>query len=90
MNTTLLINNIDPERQPDQVVDVFFQIGNMKEERDKLMDLFNRPDCAYYGKCYFKYDGFDIKISISHIPVLIQRLVEIGIQIYGVYSPYMP
>lgn len=90
MDSCLLIDNIDVDRCQEEEVEVFFQIGQMPDVRDRVMDLFNHPDCHYYGKCFFKYDGFSLKMKVKDIPDLLKDLLNKGLRVYSVYQPYNP
>lgn len=90
MNKTLLINELNTTDVSDREIEVFFLIGKMNDVRDRLMDLLNSPESDYCGKCLFKYNGFEISISIKNIPKVVKLLTDNEIEIYGVYGLFDP
>lgn len=90
MYKTLLISNIDYEKQKDEDVEIFFQIKDMEEVRDRIFDLFRDKLQNYAGKSLFTYQGFYLKMKVSEIPLVIEKLVKENIQIFSVYQPYRP
>lgn len=87
MHDTLLIKNINV-KEPGQR-NVFFHIGDMDENRDTLMDLLNRTESPYYGRCSFRYNGIRMLLSVEEIPEVVRCLVQSGMIVYSVYEPYV-
>lgn len=90
MHNTLLVNKIDTEGDLEKKVEVFFQIGEMEQVRDKLMDFFNNPDSHLYERCLYRYNGIILKIRVRDIPLVVASLMELKIKLYSVYEPYKP
>lgn len=90
MFSTVLVNRIDTDSDSQTLREVFFQIGNMEENRDKLMDTFNDVDCKFYGRCLFQYNGITLKLTVQEIPQVVSYLVDLNLDVYAVYEPYQP
>lgn len=86
MHDTLLIKIINKESAGFR--NVFFQIGDMDEHTGELMDLLNRPDSPYAGRCLFRFNGIRLRLEVDEIPGVLALLVEKGVPVYGVYEPY--
>ena len=86
MHDTLLIKTINKERAGFR--NVFFQIGDMDAHTGELMDLLNRPDSPYAGRCLFRFNGIRLRLEGDEIPAVLAMLVEKGVPVYGVYEPY--
>ncbi len=95
MHDTLLIKTINKESAGFR--NVFFQIGDMDEHTGELMDLLNRPDSPYAGRCLFRFNGIRLlfrfngirlRLEVDEIPAVLALLVEKGVPVYGVYEPY--
>lgn len=67
---------------------VFFHIGDMDTHISELMDLLNKPDSPYAGRCLFRYNGIRLKLEVDEIPTVLALLVNKGVPVYGVYEPY--
>lgn len=90
MHNTLLVNKIDMEKSSDVKIEVFFQIGQMDENRDKLMDFFNNSDEKRYARCLYRYNGIILNLKADDIPEVLVDLVQLGVKIYSVFEPYKP
>lgn len=86
MRDTLLIKPVHPDEVG--MRNIFFQIDHMNEDIDRLMDLMNRPDSPYAGRCLFQYNGVRMRLEAGEIPVVLAYLVRSNIAVYGVYEPY--
>lgn len=86
MHDTLLIKTINREHAG--LRNVFFQIGDMDTHIGELMDLLNKPDSPYSGRCLFRYNGIRLKLEVDEIPTVLALLVNKGVPVYGVYEPY--
>ncbi len=86
MHDTLLIKTINREHVGFR--NVFFQIGDMDAHIGELMDLLNKPDSPYAGRCLFRYNGIRLKLEVDEIPTVLALLVNKGVPVYGVYEPY--
>lgn len=86
MHDTLLIKTIN--RDQGGLRNVFFQIGDMDTHIGELMDLLNKPDSPYAGRCLFRYNGIRLKLEVDEIPTVLALLVNKGVPVYGVYEPY--
>lgn len=89
MIKTLLINQLNTLDSGDEH-NVFFLIGNMNKVTDILLDNFNTFDSEYYGKATLKYNGISLNIPTDEIPKVIRKLVELDLDIYGVYELFEP
>lgn len=90
MHNTLLINKIEMEAQSEEKIEVFFQIGEMDQIREKLMDFFNNPEYQFFGQCLYRYNGITLNVKPKYIPEILSDLINIGVKIYSVYQPYKP
>ncbi|CDZ75167.1 hypothetical protein ING2D1G_1027 [Peptoniphilus sp. ING2-D1G] len=89
MIRTLLINQLNTlDRGDDR--NIFFLIGNMNEVTYVLLDNFNTVESEYYGKGTLRYNGMTLNISTDQIPKVVKKLVELGLDIYGIYELYEP
>ncbi len=89
MIRTLLINQLNTlDRGDDR--NIFFLIGNMSEVTDVLLDNFNTVESPYYGKGTLRYNGMTLNISTDQIPEVVRKLVDLGLDIYGIYELYEP
>lgn len=86
MHDTLLIKTIN--REQTGLRNIFFQIGDMDERIGELMDLLNKPDSPYAGRCLFRYNGIRLRLEADEIPTVLALLVNKGVPVYGVYEPY--
>lgn len=86
MHDTLLIKTINKESAGFR--NVFFQIGDMDAHIGEVMDLLNRPDSPYAGRCLFRFNGIRLRLEVDEIPAVLALLVEKGVPVYGVYEPY--
>lgn len=90
MHSTMLIKKINMDHFSEEEIEVYFQIGEMENVRDMLMDSFNDPNCIYTEKCLFLYNGISLRMKGADVPKVVKGLTEKGIQIYSVYQPYKP
>ncbi len=86
MHDTLLIKTINREQAG--LRNIFFQIGDMDAHMGELMDLLNKPDSLYAGRCLFRYNGIRLRLEVEEIPTVLALLVNKGVPVYGVYEPY--
>ena len=86
MHDTLLIKKINNESAG--IRNIFFQIGDMDTHTGELMDLLNRPESPYAGRCLFRYNDIRLRLEVDEIPAVLALLVEKGVPVYGVYEPY--
>ena len=86
MHDTLLIKTINRDQAGFR--NVFFQIGDMDAHIGELMDLLNKPDSPYAGRCLFRYNGIRLRLGVEEIPTVLALLVNKGVPAYGVYEPY--
>ncbi|MDY3118118.1 MAG: hypothetical protein SOW18_01105 [Peptoniphilus sp.] len=86
MHDTLLIKTIT--RESTGFRNIFFQIGDMDAHTGELMDLLNRPESPYAGRCLFRYNGIRLRLEVEEIPTVLALLVKKGVPVYGVYEPY--
>lgn len=86
MHDTLLIKTINREQAG--LRNIFFQIGDMDTYMGELMDLLNKPDSPYAGRCLFRYNGIRLRLEVEEIPTVLALLVNKGVPVYGVYEPY--
>ncbi|WBW49754.1 hypothetical protein O6R05_07055 [Peptoniphilus equinus] len=87
MNNTLLINEINPDKRQ-EAHDVFFLIGDMDQHTGVLLDTFNAVDSKYYGKGKLKHNGLSLRIETWCIPEVIETIVNLNIELFGVYELY--
>ena len=86
MHDTLLIKTINREQAG--LRNIFFQIGDTDAHMGELMDLLNKPDSPYAGRCLFRYNGIRLRLEVEEIPTVLALLVNKGVPVYGVYEPY--
>ncbi|WP_138159378.1 hypothetical protein [Peptoniphilus catoniae] len=89
MVKTLLINQLNTLDSGDNR-NIFFLIGSMDKVADILLDNFNTVKSKYYGKSTLIYNGMSLNISTDEIPEVVKKLVELGLDIYGIYELYEP
>ncbi len=89
MTKTQLINKIDIEEK-NAKKNMFFLIGDMETNREKLMDIFNKKTCDYYDSVTFKYNGISLELKTKDIPKAIKNIAMEDIEIYSVYEIFCP
>lgn len=87
MHDTLLIKSIEPEGKGFR--NVFFQIGDMRTQGDRLLDLLNGSDSPYAGRCMFRFNGIRLQLEAKEIPTVLAFLLDAGMEVYSVYEPYI-
>jgi len=92
MNSTLLINKLDPNECCDKKHRIFFMIGEMDnpETKNRLIDLLHNNNIVEDDELILKYNGIELLICVQQIPSTIKFLCKEGFSIYEVYHPYNP
>lgn len=89
MTRTQLINKIDID-EINAKKNIFFLIGDMETNREKLMDIFNKKSCDYFDSVTFKYKGISLVLKTKDIPKAIKNITMEDIEIYSVYEIFCP
>lgn len=92
MNSVLLINRIDHNNYSGKKEKVFFLIGeiNNPSVKQKLMDVLDYSKIVDKSEVVYKYNGVELGILVQSIPIIIKKLSDSNINIYGVYAIYNP
>lgn len=85
-----LIRQVNTEADRDEYVTIFFQIGQMGQVRNDLMEVLNHRDGPYYGRALYTYNGVNLYLQVREIPQVLALLVRSGFQVYSVYEVYEP